>query len=347
MASSHLRRRDAGGCRTARGGGTCRDRSVRGVDSVYVGVVRSAAAGRVVSAVVSGSDGGTTFVGIAYGSSGPGQGIMWQNGIPHLLGYPFVSPQQTDLYGINTAGDAAGTAATGAAYFQNAVLYHNGAYQVLTAPFASRVYLAAYGIDAAGDVVGTAIENDGSDAAVIWPAGQPANPRALPLPAGERVGISQIEDDGYVISSTLMTNSYVWSPDGTRTQIAPVSPGDTVQAEDIRGHLIVGTSVNPDSAVAEWDIAGHLVRTLPGGYDGATWRINANDQVLGQYNAPGGGQPFAVWNQGQLAGLLPLPANASTMGASVITDTGVVAGAYKVVDASGTSRDVPALWTCT
>lgn len=306
----------------------------------------------VVSAAVTGSDGATTLVGVAQTvPGGARQGIEWQNGTPTLLGSVTNGTSfmfDTWLGGINTAGDAVGFANQGA--FNRPILYHNGTYQFLSAPNANWVYTTADGIDSAGDVVGTALENDGTNVILVWPAGQPTSPRALSLPAvqGEIAGQAYIEDDGYVVASAPTPDSFIWSSDGTRTALTPLAPGDTVTAMGIRAHLIVGTSVSAsDSGVAEWDIAGHVIRTLPGGDAAGLWRINANDTVLGLYDLPSGGRQSAIWQQGQLTGLLATPTNATTIDPAAITDDGVVAGSYTVVDTNGVSRQVPAEWTCT
>jgi hypothetical protein len=295
----------------------------------------------IVSATVNGSDGQLTFVGTAYTRvGGPGQGIVWQNGTPHLLGYA-ANSRNTQLSGIDSAGDAVGEESLGS--FEVPVLYHNGGYEGLTAPFASASELVAYGINANGDVVGTALENNGTNVFVVWPAGRPSNPRTLPIPGSvDWAGIPYIEDDGYIASYNGVPNAYVWAPDGTPTALTPVKPGDSTEVFDIRGGRILGFSGgSAGSTIVEWDTAGNVIRTLP---DVATYsrvlRINANDTVLGESTA--GGQQYGLWQQGQLIGRLAAPANAQSIVPVVLTDGDIVGGSYTV---SG-GASVPAEWEC-
>lgn len=294
----------------------------------------------IVSAAVLGSDGQLTFVGVAYTNvGGPGQGIIWQNGTPHLLGYALNS-LNTVLTGIDSAGDAVGQLSLG--NFQVPVLYHDGGYERLTAPFASPVNLTAYGINANGDIVGTALENNGTDVFVVWPAGQPSNPRALPVPGSvDFAGIPYIEDDGYIASYNGVANAYVWAPDGTPTALTPVNPGDFTEVFGIRGDRIVGFSGgSAGSTIVEWDTAGSVVRTLPGIATSSRALINGNDTVLGQSTATG--QQYDLWQQGQLIGQVAAPTNARSIGLAVLTDGDIVAGAYTV---NGSSL-IPAEWEC-
>lgn len=295
----------------------------------------------IVSATVNGSDGDETFVGTAYTAVGAhGQGIIWQNGTPRLLGYGWGS-MDTELTGVDSAGDAVGTV-TGED-FARAVVYHDGAYTWLTAPFASPAELGAQGIDGNGNVVGTVLENDGTNAVVVWPAGQPADPRALPMPGNAATGVAFIEDDGDIAATSLAPTSYVWAPDGTVTTLAPVAPGDKVEEFGMRAGRITGWSGSAAGAtMAEWDTAGNVIRTLP---DVATYGpavINANDTVLGMESMAPAHQ-YGLWQQGQLIGQVAPPANAGSISPTVLTDGDVVAGSYTTVTGG---IQVPALWQC-
>ena len=288
---------------------------------------------------VSGTDGGSRFVGTAWTDQNQQRhGVVWDNGAPRVLGTGFGSTWLTD-------GNTSGTAVGFESEYEHsaAVRFRDGVYDYLPGlPDFPAGYAA--GINRAGHIVG--LVGGGASRVVIWRTDRPGAPRELELPEGERNQASHligIDDANRVVASTTTPRSYVWSTTGVRTQLAPLWDGAWVQARQISAGRIVGRSGDESGriAAAEWDAAGRVVRTLPGGIDALA--VNTNDLVLGSVEPHGSGQ-FAVWRDGELmGGVLPKPANAQQISARTITDAGVVAGSYTT---DNTNRTVPAQWAC-
>lgn len=283
------------------------------------------------SGLVSGSDGGTRLSGYARTDKDSRyQGVVWENSMPRLLGMSGFD--STTLSGVNVSGVAAGNASSDG--FGYAVRNAGSGYEWLQ-PLAR-----ADKINRAGLISGPG-NNRGE--VVVWRPDQPGSPRTLTVPNNEAVGLTGIDGAGRVIASTTIGNSYVWSASGIRTQIAPVFPGGWAQVWAIDAGRIVGRSGDGSGAIAavEWDVAGRVVWTLPTGTDAVG--VNTNTMIVGTYTSGTAVAQPAVWQDGQFAGALVKPVNASRIQARVITDDGVVAGSYRT---TGTTRDVPAVWTC-
>ncbi|WIY04038.1 hypothetical protein QRX60_09365 [Amycolatopsis mongoliensis] len=292
----------------------------------------------VTSALVSATDGNTTFAGRSI-TGGRQQLIVWRDGVPEKL------PQQSgslDLTGINAAGDVVGgrssEAGTGSPLW-----YHAGAFQ--PASVFGDESPALYGINAAGDIAGL-ITRDGARKVAVWRTGHQADPPVvLPAPDGFFPTIPQIGDDGSVAVFGLVGSAgygYVWAPDGTRRALTPPLGGTVSRVAGIRGHRIVGSALG--YGAVEWDLSGALLAT-PGTPTTEGFAVTSAGTVLMSDRQPGEqatvpvvAAPGTDWQY------LPAPAGSTRANAGSITEGGVVGGTY--VDAA-TGKTLPVQWKCT
>lgn len=291
----------------------------------------------VTSALVSATDGTTTFAGRSI-TSGRQQLILWHDGVPEGLPSPSGS---LALTGINAAGDVVGER-SGEAGTGSPLWYHAGAFQPASVFGGESPSLN--GINGAGDIVGL-ISRAGAAKVAVWRAGHQADPPVvLSTPDGFFPAFPQIGDDGSVAISGVIDSAaygYVWAPDGTRRTLT-VPPGGAVSGvSGIRGQRIVGSVLG--YGAVEWDLSGALLST-PGTPTTEGLAVTSTGTVLMSYRQPGEQttSPVVVTPGGNWHNL-PAPAGSTRAVAASITEAGVVGGDY--VD-SATGKTLPVRWTC-
>lgn len=202
--------------------------------------------------------------------------IRWDGGVLEDLGAPHGS-----VTAINGQGDLIGEVYDDAAVQYTAWRYHNGTYTTL-AGLPGDPGSATHAIAADGTVVGVSYSADLDPRPVVWsPDG---TVRALPLPAGDDVGVTQdIDVDGTVIGSVGAPWRQVrWAADGTVGEIPAYQPGpNTITSATAISHgVIVGAEEYQQAGVTPQALVWAL-GAAPASLGGGTAdEVNARGSVV-------------------------------------------------------------------
>lgn len=287
-----------------------------------------------VSAYLSGNDGDTRFAGVGTAADGhTTQGVIWTNGVPAALSNAYHS---TGIYftKVNSVGDGVGELGR----FDSSVplWFHNGVVQDPGLFGNDETQLT--GINNHGDLVGTVVR-DGAPRIAVWRAGDVTDPPEVlqAMPGGEYPATPQIADDGTVVSSGLMDNTYIYSPQRVLIQLhTPVATG--IGNARLGGDKVI-TTTNAYGPVV-FDTSGAVV-DMPNQPLSDGVAVNSAGVLVDTVPAPASApSQYEVVVNGSRQ-LLTGPAGERAVIGS-ITESGVIGGSY--LGAAG--QLLPAEWAC-
>lgn len=290
------------------------------------------------AAQVTAADGDGWLAGLAGDSGGfDTEGVLWRHGKVLPLGQAF--GMSTRLAAVNQNGVAVG-AALASGELPDAVRYRGGQWERLEE--SGYEWTGAQDVNLGGDVAGVQLHQDGFGRFVVWAVDGVTPVRELPMPSPNEMPMSvYLDDDGTAAgyshefdpsNGAITERAYVWTLNGTRTQLeAPVSP-EIVEVWGFRDGRLVGRTAGPDGllAAAEWDVDGKFVRFFPGGIATGVNRAGMTLGTVSYYdNSP------VVWLPDGTAEPLPAP--------------GGFARAFDINDeqVGGYVGTVPLVWTRT
>lgn len=269
---------------------------------------------------------GTDSKGMYSGFIGTGVGaevVTWKGGKATLRGTP-VGFEYAAAWDQNRSGTIAGDAIDYDSGGSRPFTLDGSRFRVLPLPdgFSSTNVRA---MNDRGDVVGLAFGSDGgTDAAVLWPAGDYDSPAVLELNLPDP-DVRDIDDDGTLLLDSYEAGPHLWRdgilqkltvPDGyTHPNVSAMRRGRVV------GHA--SSEAEPGGQGFLW-----LTPTDPRPLQGSetAFGINSFGLIVGREPIPTSHQgPLAAWLGTYPAGRLPMPAGHNGAG-HVVGDDGTIAG---------------------
>ncbi|NGY63601.1 hypothetical protein G7043_32250 [Lentzea sp. NEAU-D13] len=201
-----------------------------------------------------------------------------------------------------------------------------------------------------GDVFGGASRNGDTWEAFVWPADNPAAPKAVVLPRefAERLhGFVDIDHDGSLIYNT-QDGAGRWK-DGRFTPLPTYVTGDLsgTTAGAVDGGQFIGSARVTDvppvrTGCLYWPAPDVRPQPLPG----CKWAfaMNRDRLVLGDEEIAGGlPRRYAVWQDGRHTGLLPSPAGHPSIDPKLVSDTGAIVGVARE-EGNNSALGRPVIW---
>jgi uncharacterized membrane protein len=291
-------------------------------------------------AQIQGTDGDTTWVGIAQGADHT-HAVLWRHGrIVELAGLP--GSTYSAAADVNRRGVTVGFSG-GPDGYGHAVEWRNGRLTRLAEP-AGALDSQATGINDAGLIVGWATLADSYIHPVVWPADRPGQARVLASTPGEYTYLNGVSETG-VLAGVQTPFADPKALTGTvRTGLRPLTgtvPGAFTSAAAAAGRYVVGYQFVLDapeqSGAVSWQDGRPTL--LPGteGIDpaGAT-AVNTAGLVAG-----GASGTALVWQHGQPS-VLPPAAGGQHAGAAAVSEDGTVGG----WSGTASTNSSAALWSC-
>lgn len=187
--------------------------------------------------------------------------VVWQNGVAAQLPLPS-GETLGDANGINTSGNAVGSADSGA--FQGAVLYSGGTGTWLSQTTTTGCFFrTAFGVNDSGLVVGFGIDpsNAARNVGIVYHIGDTNATEVGSLPNGNGAIAFGVSNAGHIVGSSMMNQGsglpFIWTAAGGMVAI-PLATGTTQGSA--RGVNSAGWAVGTDSSAF----------AIPFLYDGTT-----------------------------------------------------------------------------